>query len=273
MSAPSSVFYHKQNDVFPYDNKTSYATIYFEFGKSNLNSQVIDTLNSVVRMFSTVLSRQRVSFTFMGYADHIGEDAFNVNLGQLRADAVKNYLDRSLDHFDNYSSSTAHSFGEKYAATGSPTPDQRALDRRVEVFANWEALPPKPIVTPQGTKDSITYPDINRTIERSFSKFEAENLGQPPDEGKHNFKRIVEGIPVILGDEMKKFEATWGEESKKTKRAQMIPGNYRVNTVWINMKYDTDVKGFANMQYWSAEIKYEWGLPKPVVQVTGPKTY
>ena len=65
-----------------------------------------------------------------GHTDSVGSDAYNVKLGQRRADVVKDYL---VSKGVPGSKITTKSFGESQPVASNKTADGRAKNRRAEV--------------------------------------------------------------------------------------------------------------------------------------------
>jgi len=63
--------------------------IYFEFGKASFDDGSYDELN---KMVSFLEQNKDVNVEIAGHTDNIGNDAFNKNLSQLRANSVVKYL-------------------------------------------------------------------------------------------------------------------------------------------------------------------------------------
>ncbi|MBS9767724.1 MAG: OmpA family protein [Flavobacteriaceae bacterium] len=101
--------------------------VYFNFAKSYVRRNYIQTLNEVVaKMKENTTLRAKVS----GYTDSIGSDSFNQRLSERRAKAVKRYLVSkgiSADRIDTYG------YGESNPVDSNSTAKGRANNRRAEV--------------------------------------------------------------------------------------------------------------------------------------------
>ncbi len=104
------------------------ADAYFAFDASRLERQDIATLNRLAACFATGPLKGR-SMKLVGHADPRGPSAYNMTLGQARADAVQGYLvGRGLDKSKAESSSRG-----AMDATGKDETGW-AHDRRVDVL-------------------------------------------------------------------------------------------------------------------------------------------
>ncbi len=63
--------------------------VYFDFNKWDLLPESFDELNTVVKFLT---DNAKVEIEVSGHTDNIGSDAYNMNLSQKRAEAVKTYL-------------------------------------------------------------------------------------------------------------------------------------------------------------------------------------
>ena len=65
-----------------------------------------------------------------GHTDSVGSEAYNMKLGQRRADTVKSYL---VERGVSSSKITTKSFGESQPVASNSTAEGRAKNRRAEV--------------------------------------------------------------------------------------------------------------------------------------------
>jgi outer membrane protein OmpA-like peptidoglycan-associated protein len=96
------------------------AKIHFELGKADINE---DSRKELSRFISSFDRKEPIRIE--GYADHLGDTAFNRDLSRRRAEAVRDYLVRQgLDR----SSIRVKAFGESKADGGrnSPSPEWRS---------------------------------------------------------------------------------------------------------------------------------------------------
>ena len=107
--------------------------VLFDFGKSNIRSDAAQTLKSL----AGVLNNAKVPAAHIyGHTDSVSDEAFNQQLSEARANAVKNDLAKNgvtatLDA-TGYGESKPVAPNEN--ADGSDNPAGRALNRRVEIF-------------------------------------------------------------------------------------------------------------------------------------------
>jgi len=99
----------------------------FEFDSAKLTS-----VSSVVLDAATESLNQcpNIAVGIQGHTDSVGPEAYNMKLGQQRADSVKNYL---VGKGVSASRLTATSFGESQPVASNDTAEGRALNRRVEL--------------------------------------------------------------------------------------------------------------------------------------------
>lgn len=101
--------------------------LHFDFDKSELKpagKQVLDDL--LARLKGADITAVGVS----GHTDSVGSDAYNMKLGQRRADVVKDYL---VAKGVAASKVTTRSFGESQPVASNETAEGRAKNRRAEV--------------------------------------------------------------------------------------------------------------------------------------------
>lgn len=129
---------YRQKDAYPEceaakkverikDKAVLEGNLHFDFDKSQLKpagKQILDDL--LARMKGADLTAVAVS----GHTDSVGSDAYNVKLGQRRADVVKDYL---VSKGVPGSKITTKSFGESQPVASNKTADGRAKNRRAEV--------------------------------------------------------------------------------------------------------------------------------------------
>ena len=99
----------------------------FEFNSADLAPATLGTLNEVGQALTT---RPEASVEIQGHTDAVGAAAYNMQLSQRRADAVREYL---LANFDlNPDQLTAQGFGEADPIASNDTDEGRARNRRVQ---------------------------------------------------------------------------------------------------------------------------------------------
>jgi len=99
----------------------------FEFNSANLSPATLGTLNEVGQALTT---RPEAGVEIQGHTDAVGAAAYNMQLSQRRAAAVREYL---LANFDlNPDQLTAQGFGEADPIASNDTDEGRARNRRVQ---------------------------------------------------------------------------------------------------------------------------------------------
>lgn len=101
----------------------------FEFNKADLAGASSVVLDAAVE---GLLLCPNVPVRVEGHTDSIGTDEYNMNLGQRRADTVRDYLVRAGVSAGRV---TARSYGESRPIATNATDEGRALNRRVELHA------------------------------------------------------------------------------------------------------------------------------------------
>ena len=107
--------------------------VLFDFGKSDIRPDAAQTLKSL----AGVLNNAKVPAAHIyGHTDSVSDEAFNQQLSEARANAVKN--DLAKDGVTATMDATGYGESKPVApnetADGSDTPAGRALNRRVEIF-------------------------------------------------------------------------------------------------------------------------------------------
>ena len=97
----------------------------FEFNSTKLTAPAQQTLDQVA---SALAQQPELRIEIQGYTDSIGKDAYNLQLSQRRADAVKAYL---VSKGANGSTLTARGYGKANPVASNDTPENRAKNRRV----------------------------------------------------------------------------------------------------------------------------------------------
>ena len=103
------------------------ATVYFEFDKSTLTSESIQTLKSAVDALN---ENSTIEVTLSGHADERGTREYNLALGQRRAESVSDYL---VLNGIKKSRITVKSFGEEKPLAYGQDEASYAKNRRVEI--------------------------------------------------------------------------------------------------------------------------------------------
>ena len=99
----------------------------FAQGKSAIDSTSFDELNQIAGMMKEY---ENVVIQLEGHTDNLGAPDANLRLSQDRVEAVKNYLaGRGIDR----ARIKTKAFGGSQPLRTDPSPDARALNRRVEM--------------------------------------------------------------------------------------------------------------------------------------------
>lgn len=100
--------------------------ITFKFGSNEITPEGKLILDEVVSVLT-----QHVDFdvTIEGHTDNVGNDDLNLQLSQLRAESVLNYITNAGIHAKRL---TAKGFGESLPVYDNDTAEGRALNRRIE---------------------------------------------------------------------------------------------------------------------------------------------
>lgn len=108
--------------------KVSYASdAFFDFDKSVIKPAGKAKLDELVKQIKTIKLEVIIA---VGHTDSIGTDAYNMKLGERRANAVKAYLvSQGVEANRIYTESK----GEKQPVADNKTKEGRAKNRRVEI--------------------------------------------------------------------------------------------------------------------------------------------
>ena len=119
------------NEAGEVDAMVMLSDVLFGFGDASLQASALDTLRGGADKLDGV-----ASIEITGHTDAIGDEAFNVALGQRRADAVRDWLVANTDLAADVV--TARGVGEvdpiapNLTDDGADNPEGRAQNRRVE---------------------------------------------------------------------------------------------------------------------------------------------
>ncbi|MEI7595004.1 MAG: OmpA family protein [Bacteroidota bacterium] len=103
--------------------------IYFPFDKSNLNKPSVEELDKLVDLMTT---NKRLDIKIIGYADTIGNNAYNLELSLKRAEAVKNYLIKKGGFKERRI--TIEAKGDTCPVNDNATEEKRKINRRVVII-------------------------------------------------------------------------------------------------------------------------------------------
>lgn len=121
----------RTNDDGEVDAMVMLSDVLFGFGDASLNPAALDVLAGVAEKLSGVPSLE-----ITGHTDSVGDEAFNLDLGQRRADAVRDWLIANTsfeaDVITARGVGEADPIAENRTEAGGDNPEGRALNRRVE---------------------------------------------------------------------------------------------------------------------------------------------
>lgn len=118
------------------------ARILFPTDGATLDKKDIAVLRRLRGPYQIMMLGHRIHFWCVGHADFRAGDRHNLELGQSRAIAVRRQLDEIFGLNRFYSGSAIESRGRQHAHRESPTREQMAQDRQVEIYAS--RLPRRP---------------------------------------------------------------------------------------------------------------------------------
>lgn len=122
-----------------YAQNTSSYTVYFDSDSDVISTENKTTLNSVI------ITPNITKILIEGHTDDEGNEAYNRDLSERRADAVRRYLVSQAVVNDLISTS---SFGENAPITQNQTDDGKQRNRRVVVTVFYQISQENPIITP-----------------------------------------------------------------------------------------------------------------------------
>ncbi len=100
----------------------------FHYDTADLTQDAMSVLDGVAR---TLLSYPQIRLEVAGHTDSSGDDAYNLDLSQRRAEAVRSYLTSKGVNVDMLG---AHGYGEERPIEANETAAGRAENRRVELI-------------------------------------------------------------------------------------------------------------------------------------------
>lgn len=238
------------------------AQFYFPTNSSELDSSDRGVLSLCAAHLRQILQRERVELAIIGHADHRGNTAYNKALGTRRAQSVASEFNRQLGGSKNFTSFSALSQGERYAAQGTTDQLAMAQDRRVDVWSttakgySFQELP---------ALDST--PRALRPVVRVFREFEGPQAeANVPDSPA--FDALTFGIDQFV-DWVKGGQTVIDlREIKGAAEYREIDATHRVNVVKIHATTETDhAMGSGVYSGWDTKVTYIWGVAQPMVTV------
>src|SRR5690606_7634307 len=105
----------------------TFGDVLFDVGKADLKSGAYSNVRSLAEFLKQNPERKVL---IEGFTDNTGSDSLNLNLSQLRADAVRSALVRQGVDISRI---TTQGFGKAHPVSDNNTSASRAMNRRVEV--------------------------------------------------------------------------------------------------------------------------------------------
>jgi len=103
--------------------------VFFDFNKANLKQQAVKLLETY---FNSAAQNNLIDSIYIeGHTDSIGSDARNLQLSQQRCQSVQKWLQEKVLASDQIQ---IHPFGKTKPIATNGTPQERALNRRVEMI-------------------------------------------------------------------------------------------------------------------------------------------
>jgi hypothetical protein len=252
------------------------AQIFFPFDSARLDGDDRAKLHEITRAYRIWLLGRRIHMAVVGHADFRGQAAYNVGLGQRRANAVSVVLDGALLFSPHYTSAAMVSAGEEEAAQPSqgrvPTEHQTALDRRVDIFSNYVdqrpvQLPEIRIVGQVPTKTVLTH--------REFSFTHAEEGGGalmgggPPNETD----RLIDALSNWPAGSVEILRVM-GSERMDRRRSTHVPVTHEVTAIRVTVeeRYRTIPTG-GSVVASETSLDYTWGRPQDMITITRNRSF
>ncbi|MBM3185965.1 MAG: OmpA family protein, partial [Bacteroidetes bacterium] len=116
------------NDVISKEGYSTLGDVNFDLNQSTLKPNFKGMLNEVIYLLK---QDNNATILIDGHTDITGEESFNTKLAELRAEAVKRYLELNGIERNRI---IIGSFGESKPKYSNDTPGGRALNRRVEIM-------------------------------------------------------------------------------------------------------------------------------------------
>ncbi len=141
ITIPDSADFTREIAMVPLEElrKIRFPRVHFDFDRHTLRMEApksLDTVLAILQTYPTVI------IAVEGHTDSIGTDAYNIRLGQRRAEAARAYLiERGIAPYRL----RPYTYGERRPWRPNNNPYNRFLNRRVEfrVLESAEPLPPQ----------------------------------------------------------------------------------------------------------------------------------
>ena len=110
------------------------ADVLFQSGKYDLQSSAREKLS---KLSGIILSHPGLNLKIQGYTDNVGSDAFNMQLSQQRADAVRTYL---ISQGLSPDTITSEGLGKSNPVASNDSAVGRQQNRRVEIIVSGDVI-------------------------------------------------------------------------------------------------------------------------------------
>lgn len=121
--------YKQEGEITTVVAKGSWNSIRFRSGSAEFTPETETVLQDLLSM----LTQGNQYVTLIGHTDNVGGDAFNMDLGQRRADAVKNWLEEKAPGLFKDQRVTSKSMGMRQPVADNGSKNGQAQNRRVEI--------------------------------------------------------------------------------------------------------------------------------------------
>lgn len=163
--------------------------VYFPFDQSELTPDARATLDSFITRYRG--AKVPATLQIRGHCDARGTDAYNDVLSERRTRAVHDYLlNKGLT---KTAMAGAKGFGERQPLNSNSTPEERRLNRRVEIIWTREeaTAPPPPATNPPDTVPVFSRAAIDTVKEGSTLRLRNINFYG----GRHTF--LPQAMPAL----------------------------------------------------------------------------
>jgi outer membrane protein OmpA-like peptidoglycan-associated protein len=239
----------------------------------------IDGLAFSIALHAGMLANARVTIAISGHTDTSGPDKHNMGLGQDRADAVKDALDKALAgqklKAGTIAGETSTSFGESKLRIPTKDGVKEPRNRRVEIEVTLEALlppPPKPkidLTVPPDILDKRPPPpyrdpkdeDLWKKMEENQRKIDEYDRTHPK-ESKSPLDKFIDGVIDGLNPILNKLPESLRDLAKKGIRSGIEAGSEKACEAAIDAAGVTGPEAEALKSACKAAIKTKPGETK-----------
>ena len=241
------------------------AQFFFPTDHNNLDQHDCSVVKQLTAHLRHVLRRERVELAIVGHADYRGSIGYNEELAMRRVKSVTRELGSHLRFEPYFATYWVLAAGERHAVQGTRDSTVLAGDRRVDVFSSTARLCLGDL--PQIVK----VPQLLRVVHRHFTEIKSTR-SDPRGTDWFDPQSVVELVQLLTRD---RYDKPRGTEKVAKREYRYVNALYRVNRISIDEKYGWEIisSGPAELETWSTDVTYEWGLPQSMVLVesnTGP---